>query len=92
MKSTFSRAAGLLAKAEPENPMSHYILARAFMANGKTNESFTAAKKSVQLGGRNVRELFALDGAFTNAVTNEPFKSLVNPPIPLPQAVKAPAE
>ncbi len=92
MKSTFVRAAALLAKAEPENPMSHYIMARAFMADGKTNESFAAAETSIQLGGRNVRELFAADGAFTNALTNEPFKSLLNPPIPEPQEVKALSE
>ncbi|MEX1118196.1 MAG: DUF2723 domain-containing protein [Terrimicrobiaceae bacterium] len=92
MKTTFGRAASLLAAAEPENPMSHYILARALMANGDTNASFAAAEKSIQLGGRNVRELFGADGAFTNAVTNEPFKSLVNPPIPVPQGVKPPTE
>ncbi len=92
MKSIFTRAADLLVKSDPEDPMSHYILARAFMADGKTNDSFSSAEKSIQLGGRNIRELFAMDGAFTNAVTNEPFKSLLNPPIPVPQGVKLPAE
>jgi cytochrome c-type biogenesis protein CcmH/NrfG len=92
MKSSFVRAAQLLTEADPKSPMSHYILARALLASGKTNESFAAAETSIQLGGRNVRELFSVDGAFTNARTNEPFKSLLKPPIPEPQAIKESAD
>ncbi len=84
MKSEFVEAAGYLSEASPKDPISHYILARALLAAGSTNEAFTAASNSVSLGGRSIRSLLASDPAFANAIKSAPFDSLVKPTVPTP--------
>jgi cytochrome c-type biogenesis protein CcmH/NrfG len=84
MKAEFVEAAGYLSEASPKDPISHYILARALLAAGSTNEAFTAASNSVSLGGRPIRSLLASDPAFSTVIKSPPFDALVKPTVPTP--------
>lgn len=79
-----TEAARLLVETDPGNAASRFFYARALMRSGQTNEAFHEAQGAIEVGGRRMREAVLLDPAFSKALTEEPFKSLMGPAERLP--------
>jgi tetratricopeptide (TPR) repeat protein len=65
------RVAELLAGLKPEDPQAQFLLAKARMVKGRTNEGLEAARRAVELGGRRMIEQFRADESFRAVFTNE---------------------
>ena len=73
-----------LVAIEGSNPRNYYILARALLIQTNKAEFYKAANKAIELGGLQMRDIFAEDPALVPLHDEPEFKKLIAPPFAPP--------